>query len=305
VVTISLSLVSFAREDPGRWDHLVDAARAADLAGIDRVVVSEHVVFGEDLEEYGRPELGGHAGGRQPTGPDGHWLEPTVVLAALSSVTEHVRLATGVMLAALRRPVVLAKQLSTLDVLSGGRVDLGVGVGWQRAEYEAAGLDFGRRGRMLDHTLEVCTTLWRERVASYDAPELRFEGIHQMPKPVGPGGIPIWISGTANSAVFSRLARFGRGWILWGRAMDEPGPAIAEMRSVLAELGHPDPRGIEVSAPLHLVRTRDGHLDERAAVALADAGVTDFRGGLPPARDVDATVESFSRFVGAMRSALA
>ena len=74
----------------------------------------------------------------------------------------RVRLGTNILLAALRRPVVLAKTAATLDVLSGGRLDLGVGVGWQREEYEAAGLDFDGRGRLLDHTLEVCQTLWRE-----------------------------------------------------------------------------------------------------------------------------------------------
>ncbi len=77
-----------------------------------------------------------------------------------------MRLGTYILLAALRRPVVLAKQLATLDVLSGGRVDLGVGIGWQREEYEAAGLDFATRGRLLDDSLEVCQTLWREPRAS-------------------------------------------------------------------------------------------------------------------------------------------
>ena len=77
-----------------------------------------------------------------------------------------MRLATGILLAALRRPVVLAKSAATLDVLSGGRLDLGVGVGWQREEYEAAGLDFDGRGRLLDHTLEVCTELWTQTVGA-------------------------------------------------------------------------------------------------------------------------------------------
>src|SRR5207247_2385322 len=103
----------------------------------------------------------GQEGGRQPTGPDGHWLEPLTVLSMVAAVTSRVRLATGILIAALRRPVVLAKTTATLDVLSGGRLDLGVGVGWQREEYEAAGLDFHDRGRLLDHTLAVCQTLWR------------------------------------------------------------------------------------------------------------------------------------------------
>src|SRR5437899_9221268 len=153
------------------------------------------------MDAYSRPEVGGQEGGRQPTGPDGHWLEPLTVLTALSSVTSRVRLATGILLAGLRRPVVLAKTAATIDVLSGGRLDLGVGVGWQREEYEAAGLDFEDRGRLLDHTLEVCQTLWREPRAAYDSPELQFEATHMMPKPLQPGGVPIWVSGRINPRV--------------------------------------------------------------------------------------------------------
>src|SRR3954467_483932 len=131
MIQLSIGVTSFAAEDPGTWQPLFDAATVADEAGVDRLVVSDHVVFGERLEEYGRPEVGGQAGGKQPTGPDGLWLEPLTVLTAMSSVTTRVRLATNILLASLRRPVVLAKTLSTLDVLSQGRVDIGVGVGWQ------------------------------------------------------------------------------------------------------------------------------------------------------------------------------
>ena len=123
-------------------------------------MVSDHVVFGEDLGAYGDPAVGGTTGGRQPTGPDGEWLEPLTVLSFVAARTSQIRLGTNILLAALRRPVVLAKTLATLDVLSGGRVDLGVGVGWQREEYDAAGLDFDERGRLLDDTLETCRSLW-------------------------------------------------------------------------------------------------------------------------------------------------
>ncbi len=191
-------------------------AVAADEAGVDRVVVSDHVAFGEHLDAYARPELGGTAGGRQPTGPDGAWLEPLTVLTYVAARTSRVRLGTNILLAALRRPVVLAKTAATLDVLSGGRLDLGVGVGWQREEYEAAGLDFDTRGRALDHTLAVCETLWRDPRASFADERLTFADIHQMPKPLQPGGVPIWVSGTVNDAVMRRLARFGSGWIPWG-----------------------------------------------------------------------------------------
>src|SRR5437764_2412685 len=198
---LSIHIWTFSAEDPGGWGHVLDQAVAADQAGVDRVVVSDHVVFGEHLEAYGRPELGGAEGGRQPTGPDGHWLEPLTVLSVLCGMTSRIRLGTNILIAALRRPVVLAKTAATLDVLSGGRLDLGVGVGWQREEYEAAGLDFGARGRLLDHTLEVCQILWRDSPARIDSEGLSFHSIHQMPHPVQPGGVPIWVSGTLNKRV--------------------------------------------------------------------------------------------------------
>src|SRR3989442_3749621 len=123
-VRLSAALPPSAPEDPGDWTHVFALARAADAAGVDRVVVSDHVVFGENLEAYGRPETGGVEGGRQPTGPDGHWLEPLTVLTAVAAQTTRVRLGTYILLAALRRPVILAHQLANLDVISPGPVYL-------------------------------------------------------------------------------------------------------------------------------------------------------------------------------------
>src|SRR3954452_5730024 len=213
---LSLYLRSYSNQPDEDWNAILQTARAMDAAGVDRLVVSDHVVFGENLDAYGNPAAGGTAGGRQPTGPDGNWLEPLVFLTAVAATTTRIRLSTGVLLAALRRPAVLAKQLATMDVLSGGRVDLGVGVGWQREEYEAVGLSFEQRGRLLDHTLEVCQLLWTQQRAAHDSSELSFDGIHQMPKPMQPGGIPVWISGTVNKRVARRLSRFGTRWIPWG-----------------------------------------------------------------------------------------
>jgi probable F420-dependent oxidoreductase len=306
MIQLSMGVTSFAAEDPGTWEPLFNAARIADRAGVDRIVVSDHVVFGERLEEYGRPEIGGQAGGKQPTGPDGHWLEPLTTLSVLAGMTSSVRLGTNILVAALRRPTVLAKSTATLDVLSGGRLDLGVGVGWQREEYDAAGLDFDHRGRLLDHSLEVCQTLWREQRASYDSPELHFEATHMMPKPLQPGGVPIWISGTINPRVVRRLATFGSGWIPWGPAAADPVAGIAEMRDRLADAGR-DPSDLQVTGALPLVKADDGSLDlvrtMDAVPKLADAGLTDVRAGfkLPP--DPSAALEELSRIVGAFRAA--
>ena len=303
-ITLSTGVATFSPEDPGGWDHLFDRVRLLDDAGIDKVVVSDHVVFGERLDEYGRPEVGGQAGGRQPTGPDGHWLEPLTTLSFLAGMTQRIRLGTNILIAALRRPVVLAKQTATLDVLSGGRLDLGVGVGWQREEYDAAGLAFDARGRQLDHTLEVCQTLWSQDVAAYESPELRFERTHMMPKPLQPGGVPIWISGTVNPRVARRLARFGSGWIPWGPAAADPVTGIAQMRELVWAAGR-DPSNLGVVGSLSTSRDDDGTVDvDRtmdAVPGLLDAGVTDFRVRLSPPADRSAALDHVRSFVTAFR----
>jgi alkanesulfonate monooxygenase SsuD/methylene tetrahydromethanopterin reductase-like flavin-dependent oxidoreductase (luciferase family) len=115
-----------------RW--MVDLARVADESGIDQIALSDHVLMGERTDRYPY--------GTFPFAPDEPWMEPLTTLAAIASVTRRVRLATGILIAPLRPPPLLAKTIATLDVLSNGRVDFGVGVGWQREEYEASSVPF-------------------------------------------------------------------------------------------------------------------------------------------------------------------
>ena len=301
---LSLYLTTYTDGPHHDWRATLEYARAMDTAGVDRVVVSDHVVFGENLDAYADPTIGGQAGGRQPTGPDGSWLEPLMVLTAIAATTTRIRLGTAILLAALRRPAVLAKQLATLDVLSEGRVDLGVGVGWQREEYDAAGLSFENRGRLLDHTLEVCRTLWTQQRASYESPELTFDGIHQMPKPVQPGGVPVWVSGTVNNAVARRIARFGSGWIPWGPAYADMPGAIAAMKDKVIQFGG-DPTDLQVQGIARVVKGGDGSVDLAATMAgvpaLVAAGVTDVRFPASFSADPDRAVEVLSSLVEAFR----
>jgi probable F420-dependent oxidoreductase len=304
VPQISLQLRTFTDDPNHDWSTTLRLATAMDVAGIDRVVVSDHVVFGETPQAYADPTLGGVTGGRQPTGPDGQWLEPLTVLTVIAATTSRIRLGTAILLAALRRPAVLAKQVATLDVLSGGRVDLGVGVGWQREEYEATGQDFARRGRTLDHTLEVCQTLWTQQRATYDSEELSFDGIHQMPKPVQPEGVPIWVSGTVNAAVARRISRFGTGWIPWGTARDDPATAIARMKAAVVDAGG-DGDGLQVQGNATTAKRADGAVDVHATAAsarpLVDAGVTDVRFTLSIPTDQQHAVDLLSDLVSAFR----
>ncbi len=199
---------------PGEWHRFVDLGRAADDAGIDRVVVVDHVVMGNHTDAY--------AWGRFPTPPDAPWLEPLTMLAAMAAVTTRVRLATGILIAPLRPAAFLAKQAATLDVISQGRLDLGVGTGWQREEYDAEGLDFAQRGRLLTDTLAAMKALWRDTPASVSTPSLTFEAIYCEPKPMQPGGVPLWVAGTLHPANLDRLVRYGDAWIpIMGATVDE------------------------------------------------------------------------------------
>ncbi|WP_118915561.1 TIGR03619 family F420-dependent LLM class oxidoreductase [Mycobacterium shigaense] len=306
-IQLSMGIPSFSAEAPSGWDHLTDRTQLLESCGFDRVLVSEHVAFGMNMDAYADPKAGGTAGGRQPTGPDGHWLEPLTVLTFLAARTERIRLGTNILLAALRPAAVLAKTVATLDVLSSGRIDLGVGVGWQREEYEACGVDFDGRGALLDETLEVCQRLWRENEVSYSSPRLSFDRIHQMPKPVQPGGVPIWVSGTSNRRVAARLARFGSCWIPWGPDVRDIAGGVGRMRAEVERAGG-DPEGFGVSGAMRVKAGADGQPDLAAVAADAaaqfKAGVTDLRVTYWPLaaenreRDLRAFVEAVRNAVG-------
>jgi probable F420-dependent oxidoreductase len=303
-VRLSTNLRSYAAEEPADWSHLVAFARAADEAGIDKLVMSDHVVFGENLGAYGDPANGGSLGGKQPTGPDGPWLDPLATIAHLTAVTTRVRFGTNILLAALRRPVVLAKVAATIDVLSGGRLDLGVGVGWQREEYEAAGLSFEDRGELLNQTIEVCQALWRNQTVAYEGKDLSFSKIHQMPKPIQPGGVPIWVSGTVNDRSMARLARYGSGWIPWGEDASEIERGVSRMRAAMTDRGRNfDELGIVGVLPP--VRDHDGQLNVKETMTvvpgLRDLGITDFRIALTVPKEAPAAVDYLGRVVAAFR----
>ena len=213
---------------------------------------------------------------------------------------------TNILLAALRRPVVLAKMAANIDVLSGGRLALGVGVGWQREEYEAAGLDFDGRGKLLDHALEVCTTFWREQQASYSSDLLTFSNIHQMPKPLQPGGVPIWTSGTFRKSTVRRLATFGPRWIPWGPDAGDILNAAPRMKQAVADAGG-STDGMRIIGNLAIRKDDKGKVDVAASMepvaAMLQAGVTDFSVRLNPPDDFDDAVAWLEPIVSGFRAA--
>jgi probable F420-dependent oxidoreductase len=270
--TLTVGLANFgATYPPGEWHRLVELGRAADDAGIDRIAVVDHVVMGPHPENY--------VWGKFPVPPDAPWFEPLTVLAAIAAVSTGVRLATGILIAPLRPAVLLAKQVATLDQLSGGRVDLGVGTGWQREEYDAQGLSFENRGQLLDDTIAACRVLWRDTPAELDAPTLSFREIYCEPKPLQPGGVPIWIAGTLHTRNLARIVAHGDGWIpIMGETVEGIAAGASRIRDAWAAAGR-DASMLQVQAPLRITPGADGRPDLAASMAsvpeLVAAGATD------------------------------
>jgi probable F420-dependent oxidoreductase len=272
MTTLTVGLANYGSTyAPGEWSRFVDAARAAEDAGIDRVVVVDHVVMGPHTEKY--------VWGKFPVPPDAPWFEPLTMLTSIAAVTTRIRLATGILIAPLRPAAFLAKQVATLDQMSNGRVDLGVGAGWQREEYEAQGLPFEQRGQLLTDTLAALQVLWRDTPAALDTPTLSFRDIYCEPKPLQEGGVPIWVAGTLNKRNLERLVWFGSAWIpIMGETVEGIANGVETLRAAFAEEGR-DPDDLQVQAPLRMVMDDNGRPDLARSMAtvpeLVGAGATD------------------------------
>ncbi|HLS80033.1 MAG TPA: LLM class flavin-dependent oxidoreductase, partial [Steroidobacter sp.] len=159
MVQVAIGIYGLQQWYGGDFAPVVDLARIADEAGVDQVSITDHVVMGENVDKYPY--------GRFPSPLDFPWFEPLTVLAAIAGATRRIRLSTGVLIAPLRPAVLLAKQLATLDVMSRGRVSIGLGLGWQKEEYDAAGVPWEGRYTRLEEQIRVCKLLWSEAPASF------------------------------------------------------------------------------------------------------------------------------------------
>ena len=214
---------------------LVDAAVEAEAAGFDAAMVSEHVVLGPGADADGVPENPRDfalPGNQDPSTP---WPDALTVLAAVASVTTRLRLIASSIIAPLRHPVLLAKLLATLDLLSGGRLVVQPTVSWHRPEYEALGVPFERRGELLDDHLAAWRTLWRDSPASFEGTYYRFSDVTLEPKPYLPGGPMLWFGGeTVHPRLLRRIELYGNGFNPLGRPSDED---LERLRSGMAAAG--------------------------------------------------------------------
>lgn len=208
--------------------------------------------------------------GRTPIVAEANMPDPLILLALLAGATNKIRLGTSMLILPQRHPLILAKEVASLDRYSRGRVTLGVGVGWVKEETEILKQDFRDRGRRADEWIQVMKTLWCQEIAEFDGDYFQFAGIVSNPKPVQPGGVPLMIGGHSEAAA-CRAGRFGNEfyphWSTRGPNVDE----LRRLQSIVAksaERAGRDPRSIGLT----LTSTSDRATSLETAELCAELG---------------------------------
>ena len=188
-------------------EMMADLAAGAEELQLDSIWLGEHVVLFPDYES----RYPGSPDGKIPIPKGSGLLDVTAMIGFLAAHTSTVRLATGICLLPQRNPVYTAKEFATLDWLSNGRVDFGIGVGWSWEEFEACNVPWERRGARCDEYVEILRTCWTDEVSSYDGEFYQLRDVYLYPKPVQQPHIPIHVGGHSDAAM-RRTARIGQGW---------------------------------------------------------------------------------------------
>jgi len=265
---IAIGLYGVQQWFGGDFAPVPDLVRRAEDAGIDQVSITDHVVMGEHVENY-------------PYGPfpaplDYPWFEPITALASIAATTRRIRLSTGIVIAPLRPAVLLAKQLATLDVMSRGRVTIGLGIGWQKEEYDASGVPWEGRYARFDEQIQVCKLLWSEAPVTYSGTTVQLERIHQWPRPVQ-AHLPIWLGLAPTPRNIERIAEYGDGWIPMEQRPEELAKHIAAMRAAFVKRKR-DPAELALRVVPRMVFGANGLADFATAAAgvpaLLKAGAT-------------------------------
>ena len=214
---------------------LVRMAQEAEDAGFDAVMTSEHVVLGPGADAKGlmpNPRDYALPGNQDPAMP---WPSSLVVLSAIASATATLRLAAAAIIAPLRHPLLLAKDLATLDVLSEGRLVVLPTVSWHEPEYRALGVPFAHRGALLDEHLVAWHAAWGPSPATHTGRFYAFEDVWLEPKPWRTEGVRLWFgSSTVHDRLLRRMVRYGHGWNPLGRPSDED---LDRVRQAFSEAG--------------------------------------------------------------------
>jgi probable F420-dependent oxidoreductase len=247
---------------------VIDAvAAAAERAGFSTLWAGEHVLMVDESASrypYTRD-------GKIAVPADADWLDPLIALSFAAAATSRIDLATGVLLLPEHNPIIVAKQAASLDILSGGRFTMGVGIGWSREEFDALGVPFERRSERIAEYIDAVRTLWRDDVASFRGEFVAFDRIRVNPKPRR-RRIPVVLGGNSDAAL-RRVAAWGDGWYGFNLAdVEEAAARVSLLRSLCRAAGR-DPSDLRLSvalrdpAPADVARLADAGVDELVLVA--------------------------------------
>jgi probable F420-dependent oxidoreductase len=219
---------------------IAKTAEAAERVGVATLWVGEHVVL-FDRQDSKYPYS---PGGEFPLPGGADWLDPFITLTFAAAVTKKIRLATGICLVPEHNPVVLAKEVASLDRLAGGRFALGVGIGWSAEEFAALGIPFEQRAQRTREYIEVMQRLWSDDVSSFHGQFVNFDGARCFPKPARGKKLPIIFGGESIPAL-RRTADIGNGWFGFNVGPDDAAPLVKKLHAMLKANGR-DANEVEI-----------------------------------------------------------
>lgn len=232
---VSVLTENWTMTDPRDLRGIVRMAQEAEDAGFDMIMISDHVLLGPSAGELGRMENPRDYAMPGNQDPATEWPSSIVMLSAIAAATTRIRVGAIALIAPLRHPLALAKDLATLDLLAEGRLVIQPTVSWHRDEYEALGVPFKKRGRILDEDLEIWSRVWAESPASFHGEFFDFTDVYIDPKPFRPKGPAMWFGGESlTEPVLRRLVQYGSGYHPLGRPKAED---VALLRSGLEAAG--------------------------------------------------------------------
>ncbi len=276
-------------EYPTEPKEIVRYAQKAEALGFTHILAYDHIL-GANPERPG--------GWRGPYTHKDPFMEPLVTYAYLAGFTEKIEFTTGVLVLPQRQTALVAKQAAILDVLSKGRLRLGVGIGWNAVEYEALGEKFSNRGKRVEEQIEIMQKLWTEELITFEGKWHKFSDVGLNPMP-WQRPIPIWFGGHHEN-VLKRVAKYGQGWMPNYRNAEEVMPLLKQLGNFLEEAGRaPSEIGLEVR-----LQYGDGKaaqwkqtLDEWKALGATHASINTMGVGL---KGAEAHLDAIERFAEAM-----
>jgi probable F420-dependent oxidoreductase len=222
-------------------ENMTAVARMADEMGYHSVWVTDHVVLAENVQSY----YPYRSHGRWDYPPETYWLDPLLSLCWVAASFPNLQIGTSITVVPLRNPVLLAKQISTLDFLSGGRFILGIGAGWMKEEFDFIGVDFAKRGKRVTEMVRLMRELWAGESVDFKGDLWRIKGCKMYPRPIQ-SNIPILWGGHSDSAL-KRVARMGDGWHPTQITLEQLETGIEKLEAYSRESGR-DPESVQIVA---------------------------------------------------------